>query len=62
MNMENVNMKITTCQNRFEVVVGEVDDNMIHNIAWALLDWLHSKEVTDPDTEAFLEALGPCGK
>lgn len=49
---------ITKCENRFEVVVGDVDAIKIQNITWALLEWLKKKEVPTDD----VGALGPCGK
>ena len=54
-------MKITQCENRFEVVLdGLVDSHQIQNITWALLEWLKKKEA--PTDEDYLAAMGPCGK
>ena len=51
---------ITKCENRFEVVVGDVDAIQIQNITWALLEWLKKKEV--PTDESYMAAMGDCGK
>jgi hypothetical protein len=53
-------MKITKCENRFEVVVEGVTSD---DLDWLLVEfqqWLSTKEL--PSDEDYLAALGPCGK
>lgn len=47
-------MKITQCENRFEVVLdGLVEEHQIQNITWALLEWLKKKESHSTPAEFF---------
>jgi len=53
-------MKVTKCENRFEVIVDKLDaeerDKLIDEfVSWAYNKWL-------PTDEDYLAALGPCGK
>jgi hypothetical protein len=54
-------MKITQCENRFEVVLdGLVDEETASKIYKEFVKWINSKEM--PSDEDYLAAMGPCGK
>jgi hypothetical protein len=54
-------MKVTKCENRFEVVLdGMVTEDEAAAIDAEFLAWLTEK--TEPTDEDYMAALGPCGK
>jgi hypothetical protein len=58
-------MKVTKCENRFEVVVGELNPGDGRRLIEEFQDWLLDKELksyTMPTDDDYLAALGPCGK
>ena len=60
-------MKITKCENRFEVVVEVFAPGEGKRLIEEFQDWVLNKEFQtykfdEPSDEDYLEALGPCGK
>lgn len=53
-------MKITKCENRFEVVVEKLTTEELDELLAEFHDWLDGKNM--PSEEDYLAALGPCGK
>jgi hypothetical protein len=53
-------MKITKCENRFEVVVDVLTPDELDSVLVEFQQWLFPKEL--PSDEDYLAALGPCGK
>jgi hypothetical protein len=53
-------MKITKCQNRFEVIADALEPEDVDKLMEEFNEWVMDKEL--PDDEVFLSALGPCGK
>jgi hypothetical protein len=54
-----MNYKLTVCENRLEVIVGNMDEETLEKVMAEVQEWLESKTITDDD---YLAALGPCGK
>jgi hypothetical protein len=58
-------MKITVCENRFEVVCGSLDWENADDVLNELAAWLIEKVKKiegEPSEEDYMAALGPCGK
>jgi hypothetical protein len=60
-------MKVTKCENRFEVVVQEFNIGDAKRLIEEFQDWVLDKEFKGfesqmPTDEDYLAALGPCGK
>jgi hypothetical protein len=53
-------MKITKCENRFEVVVEKLTVEELDELLAEFHNWLDSKNM--PSDEDYLAAMGPCGK
>lgn len=53
-------MKITVCQNRFEVIADSLEPEEVQETMDRLREWLLDKEL--PSDEQYMAALGPCGK
>jgi hypothetical protein len=53
-------MKITKCENRFEVIVSFLEPEESDELIREFHDWVLEKEL--PTDEDYLAALGPCGK
>ena len=53
-------MKITVCQNRFEVIAEMLEPEEVKELLERIGDWTLEKQF--PEDELFLAALGPCGK
>ena len=54
-------MKITKCENRFEVIVDSMEESdKLSELIRLFQDWVLEKEL--PSDEDYLAALGPCGK
>lgn len=53
-------MKITKCENRFEVVADGMTGDEVDKLLIEFHQWLFPKEL--PSDEDYLAALGPCGK
>lgn len=54
-------MKVTKCENRFEVVLdGMVDEDEVVKLHKEFVLWLSGREA--PTEEDYLAAMGPCGK
>jgi hypothetical protein len=60
LEVKELAMKITKCQNRFEVIVEDLNQEEAENLVEEFEQWVMDKEM--PDDEVFLAALGPCGK
>jgi hypothetical protein len=54
-------MKITKCQNRFEVIVDSTEESdKWSELIRVFQDWVLEKKL--PSDEQYMAALGPCGK
>ena len=53
-------MKITKCENRFEVVAQMLEPEEAQRLVEAFQDWVLEKQL--PTDEDYMAALGPCGK
>ena len=53
-------MKVTTCQNRFEVIAEMLEPEEVQELIRMFEDWLLEKKL--PSDEMYMAALGPCGK
>ena len=53
-------MKITTCQNRFEVIAEMLEPEEVQELLEMIEDWMLEKKL--PSDEMYMAALGPCGK
>ena len=53
-------MKITVCQNRFEVIAEMLEPEEVQELMDRLQDWVSDKKL--PTDEQYMAALGPCGK
>ena len=53
-------MKITVCQNRFEVVAEMLEPEEVEELMRQFQDWVSDKKL--PTDEQYMAALGPCGK
>ena len=53
-------MKITVCQNRFEVIAEMLEPEEVDDLMRQFQDWVLDKQL--PSDEAYMAALGPCGK
>ena len=53
-------MKITVCQNRFEVIAEMLEPEEVQELLEKLQDWALDKQM--PSDEMYMAALGPCGK
>ena len=54
-------MKITMCENRFEVIVDSLEESdKLSELMRVFQDWVSDKKL--PSDEDYLAALGPCGK
>lgn len=53
-------MKVTKCENRFEVIVEKLDPDQLDQLLVEFQQWLFPKEL--PSDEDYMAALGPCGK
>ena len=54
-------MKMTKCENRFEVLLdGMVDEDEALSLHREFVIWLAGR--TEPTEEDYMAALGPCGK
>ena len=53
-------MKITTCQNRFEVIAEMLEPEEVQELIRMFEDWVLEKKL--PSDEMYMAALGPCGK
>jgi len=53
-------MKITVCQNRFEVIAEALEPEEVKELLERIGDWALEKQL--PSDEVYLAALGPCGK
>jgi hypothetical protein len=52
-------MKVTKCENRFEVIVDSTEESdKLSELIREFQDWVLEK----PTDEDYLAALGPCGK
>ena len=53
-------MKITVCENRFEVIADMLEPEEVKDLLERIGDWALEKQL--PSDEVYLAALGPCGK
>ena len=53
-------MKVTTCQNRFEVIAEMLEPEEVQELIRMFEDWVLEKKL--PSDEMYMAALGPCGK
>lgn len=53
-------MKITVCQNRFEVIAEMLEPEEVEELMRQFQDWVLDKQL--PTDEQYMAALGPCGK
>lgn len=53
-------MKVTTCQNRFEVIAEMLEPKEVQELIRMFEDWVLEKKL--PSDEMYMAALGPCGK
>jgi len=53
-------MKVTTCQNRFEVIAEMLEPEEVQELIRMFEDWVLEKRL--PSDEMYMAALGPCGK
>ena len=53
-------MKLTRCQNRFEVIATKLEPKEAQELVRAFQDWVLEKQL--PTDEDYLAAMGPCGK
>ena len=53
-------MKITVCENRFEVIAEMLEPEEVQELMDRLQDWVLEKRL--PSDEVYMAALGPCGK
>ena len=53
-------MKVTTCQNRFEVIAEMLEPEEVQELLEMIGDWMLEKQL--PSDEVYMAALGPCGK
>ena len=53
-------MKITVCENRFEVIADMLEPEEVQELLERIGDWTLEKQL--PSDEVYLAALGPCGK
>ena len=53
-------MKITVCQNRFEVIAEMLEPEEVQELLERLQEWTLEKQL--PSDEVYIAALGPCGK
>lgn len=53
-------MKITVCENRFEVIAKMLEPEEVKELLERIGDWALEKQL--PSDEMYLAALGPCGK
>ena len=53
-------MKVTTCQNRFEVIAEMLEPEEVQELIRMFQDWVLEKQL--PSDEMYMAALGPCGK
>ena len=53
-------MKITVCQNRFEVIAKMLEPEEVEDLMRQFQDWVLDKQL--PSDDVYMAALGPCGK
>ena len=53
-------MKITVCENRFEVIAEMLEPEEVRELVERLQEWAFEKRL--PSDEDYMAALGPCGK
>jgi hypothetical protein len=53
-------MKITVCQNRFEVIAEMLEPEEVDDLMRQFQDWVLDKQL--PSDDVYMAALGPCGK
>ena len=53
-------MKITVCENRFEVIAKMLEPEEVQELMDRLQDWVLEKRL--PSDDVYMAALGPCGK
>lgn len=53
-------MKITVCENRFEVIAEMMEPEEVEELMRQFQDWVLGKQL--PSDNVYMAALGPCGK